>query len=56
VHSVRRTPEKSNRKPERNVKKLKRWILLSAAGALAVLIGSRLEEAVALDYDNMGRP
>jgi hypothetical protein len=38
------------------VKKLKRWILLSAAGALAVLIGSRLEEAVALDYDNMGRP
>lgn len=56
VHSVRRTPEKSNRKPERNVKKLKRWILLSAAGALAVLIGSRLEEAVALDYDSMGRP
>lgn len=36
------------------MKKLKRWILLSMAGALAVLIGSRLEEAVTLDPDNMG--
>lgn len=35
------------------MKKVKRWILLSVAGALAVLIGSRLEEAVVLDHDNM---
>lgn len=37
------------------MKKIKKWVLLSVAGALAVLIGSRAEEAVALDYDNMGR-
>lgn len=36
------------------MKKLKSWILLSVAGALAVLIGNRLEEAVILDRDNMG--
>jgi len=36
------------------VKKLKSWILLSVAGVLAVLIGSRVEEAVVLDHDNMG--
>jgi len=36
------------------VKKLKSWVLLSVAGALAVLIGNRLEEAVAIDHDNMG--
>lgn len=36
------------------MKKLKSWILLSIAGALAVLIGNRLEEAVVLDRDNMG--
>lgn len=35
------------------MKKLKRWILLSTAGVLAVLIGGRLEEAVALDPDNL---
>lgn len=34
--------------------KLKRWILLSVAGLLAALIETRLEEAVALDRDNMG--
>lgn len=45
---------KRDRKTERNVKKLKSWILLSVAGVLAVLIGSRVEEAVALDHDNMG--
>lgn len=36
------------------MKKLKSWILLSVAGVLAVLIGNRLEEAVALDRDNAG--
>lgn len=36
------------------MKKLKSWILLSVAGALAVLIGNRLEEGVALDRDNVG--
>jgi len=45
---------KRDRKTERNVKKLKSWILLSVAGVLAVLIGSRVEEAVVLDHDNMG--
>lgn len=45
---------KRDRKTERNVKKLKSWILLSVAGALAVLIGNRLEEAVALDPDSTG--
>ena len=51
--SERSIPAKRDRKSERNVKKVKRWILLSVAGALAVLIGSRLEEAVVLDHDNM---
>ena len=45
-------PGKSDRKTERNVKKLKRWILLSVAGALAVLLGNRLEDAVVLDRDS----
>lgn len=45
---------KRDKKTERNVKKLKSWILLSVAGVLAVLIGSRVEEAVVLDHDNMG--
>lgn len=45
---------KCDRKTERNVKKLKSWILLSVAGALAVLIGNRLEEAVVLDPDSTG--
>jgi hypothetical protein len=45
---------KRDRKTERNVKKLKSWILLSVAGVLAVLVGNRLEEAVVLDHDNMG--
>jgi hypothetical protein len=47
-------PGKRDRKTERNVKKLKSWVLLSVAGVLAVLIGNRLEEAVVLDRDNMG--
>lgn len=38
------------------MKKLKRWIALSVAGALALIIGSRLEEAVVLDHDTMGSP
>lgn len=33
--------------------KIKKWILLSVAGALAVLIGSRVDEAVVLDYDTL---
>lgn len=35
--------------------KFKRWALLSFAGALAVLIGSRAQEAVVLDHDNLSR-
>jgi hypothetical protein len=41
-------------KPEgENVKKLRNWLLLSAAAVLAVLIGGRVQEAVVLDPDNM---
>jgi hypothetical protein len=37
------------------VRKLKRWLLLSIAGGLAVLAGSRMQEMVGLDNDNMGK-
>jgi hypothetical protein len=41
-------------KPEgKSVKKLKRWVLLTLAGALVVLVGSRAKEAVALDPDTL---
>jgi hypothetical protein len=42
---------KNDRKSERNVNRFKRWALLSAAGALALFLGSRAQEAVALDHD-----
>lgn len=45
---------RNSRKSERDVKKFRRWALLSVAGALAVLVGGRAQEAVALDPDNMG--
>lgn len=35
------------------VKKAKSWLLLTAAGVLAMLIGSRVQEAVVLDPDNV---
>jgi hypothetical protein len=44
-------------KPEgKNVKKLRNWLLISAAGALAVLIGGRVQEAVSLDPDTLLSP
>ncbi|AXH66308.1 hypothetical protein SEA_SATIS_149 [Streptomyces phage Satis] len=38
------------------MKKLRNWLLLSAAGALAVLLGGRIQEAVALDPDTLLAP
>jgi hypothetical protein len=34
------------------VQKFRRWALLTAAGALAFLVGGRMQEAVVLDHDN----
>lgn len=42
------------RRPEgKNVKKIKTWICLTVASGLALVLGSRLAEAVALDPDNL---
>lgn len=51
--SVRADPLKNDRKMERNVNRIKRWALLSAAGALALLLGNRAQGAVTLDHASL---
>ena len=36
------------------MKRARRWILLTAAGIIIMLVGSRAQEAVVLDPDNLG--
>lgn len=51
---LRTGTENAGQSEEKGVDKLKRWVFLSIAGALAVLFGGRILEGAALDQDNMG--
>lgn len=52
---MRVDPPEDDRKSERNVNKIKRWALLSAAGVIAIFLGARAQEAVVLDHDTLAR-